>query len=153
MSTTAFTLYFEQYLDQLRRELEAYPDEQQLWLCPAGISNSAGNLCTHLIGNLHHFIGYGLGDTGYVRDRPLEFAIKHVPRATLLREIEQTKTMIAEVLPKVTDLEALYPKQLRDAQLGQYRIHEELVRLCAHLSYHVGQVNYHRRLLTTPSHS
>lgn len=148
MDTSAFVFYFDQYLDQLRQEIEAYPEEQQLWLCPTGISNSAGNLCTHLIGNLHHFIGHGLGDTGYVRDRPLEFSIKDVSKATLLLQIEETRQMIQTVLSQLSNLEAPFPKMLRDAHHGQYSIHKELVRLSMHLSYHVGQVNYHRRLLT-----
>lgn len=149
METSSFIFYFNQYLTQLQQELEAYPDEQQLWLCPTGISNSAGNLCTHLIGNLHHFIGHGLGDTGYVRDRPLEFSIKDVPRATLLSQVEATRQMVQTVLSQLSDLEAPYPKQLRDEHHGQYSIQKELVRLSMHLSYHVGQVNYHRRLLST----
>jgi hypothetical protein len=41
-----------------------------------GISNSAGNLCLHLIGNLNHFIGATLGNTGYVRNREQEFSSK-----------------------------------------------------------------------------
>jgi len=148
METCSFIFYFDQYLEQLQQELEAYPDEQQLWLCPTGISNSAGNLCTHLIGNLHHFIGHGLGDTGYVRDRPLEFNIKDVPRATLLSQVEDTRQMVQTVLSQLSDLETPYPKKLRDVHHGQYSIQKELVRLSMHLSYHVGQVNYHRRLLT-----
>lgn len=148
MQTTAFTDYFNQYFDQLRQDIEAYSDEQQLWLCPPGISNSAGNLCTHLIGNLHHFIGHGLGDTGYVRNRPLEFSIKDVPRADLLQQIETTREMVQSVISSLLDLEAPYPKRLRDGHHGQYSIHKELVRLSMHLAYHVGQVNYHRRLLT-----
>lgn len=147
MQTTSFSFYFEEYLDQLRREIEAYTDESQLWLCPPGISNSAGNLCTHLIGNLHHFMGHGLGDTGYIRNRPLEFSIKDVPRADLLQQIETTRQMIKTVLSAISDMEAPYPKMLRDGHHGQYSIHKELVRLSMHLAYHVGQVNYHRRLL------
>ncbi len=147
MQTTAFTFYFDQYLDQLRQEIEAYPDEQQLWRCPSGISNSAGNLCTHLIGNLHHFIGHGLGNTGYVRDRPLEFSVKEVARADLLQQIETTRQMVQSVISSLPDIEAPYPKMLREAHHGPYSIHKELVRLSMHLAYHVGQVNYHRRLL------
>ncbi|NRB47536.1 MAG: DUF1572 family protein [Saprospiraceae bacterium] len=147
-SQEEFVQYFTQYLDHLKREIEAYENELDLWLCPAGISNSAGNLCTHLVGNLHHFIGYGLGDTGYVRDRPLEFAIKDVPRETLLAELDKTTSMIRTVLLNLPNLGARYPKQLRDEHHGEYSINKELVRLCAHLAYHVGQVNYHRRLLT-----
>lgn len=148
MESSSFIFYFTQYLDQLRQEIKAYPDEQQLWLCPAGINNSAGNLCTHLIGNLHHFIGHGLGDTGYVRDRPLEFSAKHVPKIELLAQIETTRLMVETVLSKLSDLDAPFPKMLRDGHHGQYSIQKELVRLSMHLSYHVGQVNYHRRLLT-----
>ena len=147
MQTTSFSSYFEEYLDQLRREVEAYPDERQLWLCPTGISNSAGNLCTHLLGNLHHFIGHGLGDTGYVRNRPLEFSVTAVPRMDLLDQIESTRQMIETVLSSISDIEAPYPKILRDGHHGPYSIHKELVRLSMHLAYHLGQINYHRRLL------
>ncbi|MCB0635579.1 MAG: hypothetical protein KDC54_03125, partial [Lewinella sp.] len=73
--------YFDQYLDQLANDLRSYPAEDTLWLQPPGINNSAGNLALHLLGNLNHFIGAALGDTGYIRERDLEFGRKGVPRA------------------------------------------------------------------------
>ncbi|MCB0519623.1 MAG: DinB family protein [Lewinellaceae bacterium] len=136
--------HFQHLLHQLKAEIAGYPDEKSLWQAPDGISNSAGNLCYHLCGNLNHFIGHGLGDTGYVRDRPLEFSIRDVPRAELIQWVEQTSDMLARVLPGV-DLEA-------DCQPGLWpepmKVGDELLRLLWHLGYHLGQINYHRRLLT-----
>ena len=137
--------YFEQYLQQLRTELEAYPSEDTLWLQPEGISNTAGNLAYHLLGNLNHFIGTALGRTGYVRDRELEFSIKHVARTELLAWLAETEQMVADTLSTIDDFDAPYPAGYRTEPST---IGGQLYRLLTHLAYHVGQINYHRRLLT-----
>lgn len=139
-----YLTYFNQYLDQLADELRAYPNEESLWLAPAGINNCAGNLAIHLMGNLNHFIGAALGDTGYRRNRELEFAAKEVPREELLRWLAKTRDMLAESLHRVGDFKGPYPTGYRDRDGS---ITDQLNRLLAHLAYHVGQVNYHRRLL------
>lgn len=135
--------YFEDHIDLLVEELNAYPDEASIWALTDGIKNCPGNLVYHLVGNLNHFIGHGIGDTGYVRDRPLEFSIKDVPRATLIQDLEATKVMIREVISQV-DLDAPYPEALfgRPGTTGHF-----LLKLVTHLPYHIGQINYHRRLL------
>ena len=83
-------------LRTLRRELEAYPDETRLWQAVPGMPNTAGTLALHLVGNLRFFIGGTLGDTGYVRDRPAEFARRDVPRRDLIEEIETARAEWAE---------------------------------------------------------
>jgi hypothetical protein len=138
--------YFNQYLDQLARELEAYPSEDTLWMQPPGITNSAGNLALHLLGNLNHFIGAALGESGYKRNRSLEFAIKEIPRSQILAWTAKTKAMLHLTLSQIEDLNGPYP--------GGYRPEEgsvanQLNRLLSHLAYHCGQINYHRRLLAT----
>ncbi len=143
-----FIHYFDRYLKQLDQEIRAYPDEAQLWQLAGDISNTPGNLCLHLIGNLNHFIGHALGDTAYVRNRPLEFSEKSVPRATMLERLTATRSMLAEVLKEVKDLDADYPKGLFPEE-GSVRY--QLLRLLTHLAYHVGQINYHRRLLASSS--
>ena len=141
-----FISYFQQHLEQLKKEINAYEREQDLWIIAPGISNSAGNLCYHLTGNLNHYIGAALGNTGYERDRPLEFSIKDVPRAELVRTIDETSVMIENVLSKVNDLEAEYPEDFFSPQRS---IAHYLFRLITHFNYHLGQINYHRRILTT----
>ncbi len=133
-------------LDLLAKEIEAYPNEESLWAVKGDIKNSAGNLCLHLCGNLQHFIGAILGNSGYVRDRDAEFASKNIPKSTLMDQIRQTKNAIAKTFAsmKDTSLGANYPVNV----FGEPMTTEYfLVHLATHLTYHRGQVNYHRRLL------
>ncbi len=143
-----FIQYFQQHLKQLREEIAAYQNEQDLWVVVPGINNSAGNLCYHLIGNLNYYIGAALGQTGYQRNRDLEFSIKNVPQAELLQGIDEVAEMIARVLPTVENLEAAYPETFF---APKNTIAFYLFRLLTHLNYHLGQVNYHRRLLAVKS--
>lgn len=141
---------FQKYLDRLKDELLAYSDESVMWKVPDGIANSAGNLAVHLYGNLNHFIGAVFGNTGYVRDRPLEFSIKNKPRAEIIEEIDATKQMLNDVLPTLTReiLHADYPIKFGDETPTT---HKWLIQLSTHFVYHLGQINYHRRLLDAPS--
>jgi hypothetical protein len=134
-------------LRTLRRELEAYPDERQIWQEAPGLPNSAGTLALHLAGNLQHYIGARLGGTGYVRNRDAEFSRRNVPRAELVAEIERARSAIAAALPGVPAeaLERDYPEPIADAHI---RTDEYLVHLCVHFAYHLGQLDSHRRLVT-----
>lgn len=135
-------------LRALRRQVEAYPTDEQLWMMPAGVPNSAGTLVLHLAGNLQHFIGARLGDSGYVRQRDLEFSRRDVPRTELLAEITAAERAISTGLARLTDdaIEAaFFPEPLAGASVTTS---EFLVHLAVHLGYHLGQVDYHRRIVT-----
>lgn len=137
---------FERDLLQLKEQIRLYGNESDLWVVKADISNSAGNLCLHLIGNLNHFIGAVLGETGYIRDRDFEFAAKDVPRALLLARIDETIEVVKNTLQQLPDdcFEDNFPVEKR----GQIvKMDHMLVHLYGHLSYHLGQINYHRRLI------
>jgi len=67
---------FVRDLKKLKSEIESYKNEKNIWTKDRNITNSAGNLCLHIIGNLNWFIGGQLGDTGYIRRRDLEFSKK-----------------------------------------------------------------------------
>lgn len=140
---------FDRDLAKLQSEIEAYQDESNLWKTEAGISNSAGNLCLHLVGNLNAFVGAALGNTGYVRNREAEFADKGVRRSSLLAQIRQTREMLPAALNRVTpaQLAETFPVKVFQAETSTEYM---LVHLATHLAYHLGQVNYHRRLLDTP---
>jgi uncharacterized damage-inducible protein DinB len=146
MMTESLKSIFERDLKQLKLEIGLYQQESNLWLTKKGISNAAGNLYLHLIGNLSHFIGAQLGHTGYVRNRPLEFSDKDVPRAALLESIDQVIAKIGKTLDGLDDaeLEKNYPLIVFEKEMttGYFLIH-----LSTHLSYHLGQINYHRRLI------
>lgn len=136
-------------LRALVAEIEAYPSEASLWRLDGDIRNSGGTLALHLAGNLSHFVGAVLGGSGYVRDRDGEFGDRDVPRAEILRRVEEARVQLERALAEL-DRDALaapYPSRA-PASLGEApSTHRMLLHLSGHLMYHLGQVNYHRRLL------
>lgn len=137
---------FAKDLQKLKEEISLYKNEATIWQVEKGIANSAGNLCLHLVGNLNHFIGATLGNTGYVRNRDAEFASKNIPQHQLIKMVEDTISMIETVLPSIKEeqLAGEYPLIVfKDKMRTGYF----LVHLVGHLGYHLGQINYHRRLL------
>ncbi|HEX5574301.1 MAG TPA: DinB family protein [Gemmatimonadales bacterium] len=138
---------FERDLNTLRREVEAYSNDQQVWQIVPGLTNPAGTLVLHLAGNLQHYLGARLAGTGYVRNRDAEFSRRNVPRVTLLSEIEAAREAMRAGLAALseTQLAEEYPEIIAGARLvtGVYLIH-----LTTHLTYHLGQVDYHRRVVT-----
>lgn len=140
-----FKLYSRD-LHRLKSEISQYQDEANLWKVDGEVSNSAGNLCLHLIGNLQTYFGSVYGNTGYVRDREKEFSDKAVPREQLLFMIDETEAMLKQVLPSINQgqLEEDYPMEVFDYSMKSAYF---FVHLAVHLGYHLGQINYHRRLL------
>jgi hypothetical protein len=139
--------FLRRELRSLRLELEAYPDERLIWALPPGAPNSAGTLALHLAGNLRHYIGALLGGSGYVRNREEEFAARDVPRAELLANLAEADDAIQSTLPRLTEAELSlpYPEPIREQHL---ETRDLLIHLATHLAYHLGQVSYHRRLVT-----
>jgi uncharacterized damage-inducible protein DinB len=137
---------FERDLNRLITEIGLYNEEESIWKIDKGISNSAGNLTLHLIGNLNTYIGKELGDTGYVRNRELEFSTKFVKREALLNGLMQTKEVIKQSLSNLSndDLNQEYPILVFTEKTTTEYL---LVHLTTHLTYHLGQINYHRRLI------
>ncbi|MDQ6469095.1 DUF1572 family protein [Flavobacterium sp. LHD-80] len=137
---------FERDLNKLKFEIESYQDESKIWEIDKNVSNSAGNLCLHLIGNLNTYIGAEIGKTGYIRNRPLEFSLKDIPKTELISKIEEALFVVNNALDSLTetDLQAIYPQIVFEKEMttGFFLVH-----LSTHLAYHLGQINYHRRLL------
>jgi uncharacterized damage-inducible protein DinB len=139
-------------LKALKRELEAYPDERVIWSTPPGIANSAGTLALHLAGNLQAFIGAALGNSGYRRNRQAEFERREVPRAELLAEIDQAIEAVDSTLLRLDDDQLTAPFPIEFGTL-HVTTGDFLVHLATHLAFHLGQVDYHRRLSTGDSRS
>jgi hypothetical protein len=137
-------------LRALAREVEAYPDEHDLWRLPPGLPNSGGTLALHLAGNLQHYLGARLGGTDYRRDRPAEFAVRDVPRSEILRRIEAARAAVRAAADRVNEatLQSDFPEVVGDSRVvtGEYLIH-----LISHFAYHLGQLDYHRRVVTGDS--
>ncbi len=140
------TQFFKRDLDKLIEEISLFKNEEDVWKIKKGISNSAGNLTLHLIGNLNYFIGTALGHTNYVRDREKEFSLKDIPREKLVGDIKDLQTMIENTLSKIQseELKKDFPWTFNDKELSTENM---LIHLSAHLNYHLGQVNYLRRIL------
>ncbi len=137
---------FDTAIDALKEEINLYETETAIWKVAPGIANSGGNLCLHLCGNIRHFVGAVLGDTGYQRDRPYEFAAKDLPRSVLLEAIEDTRKTIHTVIPTLSD--ELLAADFKDNPMNQPMTYGTFVtHLYGHFRYHTGQINYHRRLI------
>lgn len=134
-------------LDKLEKEISLYPTLNSLWEIQGDIKNSGGNLCLHLCGNLQHFIGAVLGNSGYVRNREKEFSLTGLSAKDLVREIITTKEAVKYALAKVDPslLDKNYPIPVFEEPMTTMYF---LIHLTAHLEYHLGQVNYHRRLVS-----
>jgi hypothetical protein len=146
MILSNFSEFLLRDLNKLKEEISLYKNESDLWVIKGDVKNSAGTLALHLIGNVKHFIGAQLGGTGYVRNRDKEFSDRNVPRENMLKEIDEAINMLKKVMPalKEADLEKQYPLEF----LGEKRtIGYILLVVATHLNYHLGQVNYHRRLI------
>ena len=147
MLVSAVAAILDRDLQTLAREVAAYPDERALWQTPPGITNSAGTLAVHLAGNIRHYLGAKLGGTGYVRDRPAEFASRDVPRATILAQIEEARAAVRAAAARTPDERLVedYPEVIAGVRVatGEYLVH-----LVSHFAYHLGQLDYHRRVVT-----
>lgn len=131
----------------LKSELLAYEDERDLWRSVPGLPNSAGTIALHVAGSLQHFVGSQLGKTGYVRDREAEFALRNLPVSQLVEEVDSTIAAL-EVSFRRLEEEAMdrpFPQQVAGVRPT---VAEYLVHLVAHLAYHLGQIDYHRRCVS-----
>ncbi|HMS35490.1 MAG TPA: DUF1572 family protein [Ignavibacteria bacterium] len=134
------------FLNSLSDEISSYKIEENIWKVSGEIINTPGNLCLHICGNLNHFFGAVIGNTGYVREREPEFSKKNINRAELLKGVEETKKMIEKIFDGLTrdDINKIYPIDKFGENVNYDFIFSRLV---SHLAYHVGQINYHRRIL------
>jgi uncharacterized damage-inducible protein DinB len=140
------TQLFLRDLEKLKTEITSFKDEKKIWEVSGDIKNSAGNLCLHLCGNLQHFIGAVLGNSGYLRYRDAEFSKKNVPIRELVAEVNMTVNVVEKTLKelKEDDLQKIYPINVFGYEMTTEYL---LTNMVTHLTYHLGQINYHRRLL------
>jgi hypothetical protein len=133
-------------LATLKEDINSYANESDLWLLKGSITNSPANLALHVCGNLKHNIGTILGNSGYIRNRNAEFSATGLSKHDILIEIDSTISMISPVFDSLSQNDLLKPWPNDFYGEGQ-TIGSVIVRLAAHFGYHLGQINYHRRLL------
>jgi DinB superfamily len=136
----------------LERELDLYPDDASVWRELLGLPNPAGTLFLHLSGSLQYFFGAVLGGSGYVRDRAAEFSKRDVPRSELKQELSRARQGVLATFANLTqdNLEQVFPANFADAE---FSTRLTLLQFLSHLVYHLGQIDYHRRAVTSNSAS
>jgi hypothetical protein len=134
-------------LATLAQHIQAFPVEELLWQTAPGITNAAGNLVLHLEGNLREYIGRQLGNIPFERDRPQEFTTKSLGKAELLRRVAHLSEIIPAVISSLSpeQLTTVYPQVVLERELS---VQGFLVHLYGHLSWHMGQIDYIRRVLS-----
>lgn len=142
-----YARYIGRELATVRDQLLAYPDTAAVWALPDGLPNSAGTLALHIAGNLRFYIGAKLGGSGYVRDRDAEFSLRGVERDELVRLIETASDEVTRALATLDDsqLDEPFPVEVAGVRLPTGRF---IGHLAVHLAYHLGQMDYHRRIVT-----
>lgn len=147
MLNETLAAFYERDLRKLIEEINLFENEADLWRTTGTFSNAAGNLVLHLTGGMNHHIGASLGRNGYIRDRSLEFSQKNVPRAQLIAGVEMLIEVIRQTLAVLTQeqMDAEFPAFFDQPGTSTAYV---LVQLLAHLNYHLGQINYLRRMLS-----
>ena len=88
-----------------------------------------------------------LGKNGYARNRDAEFGSRDIPRAELLREIDNAIAAVDIGMSTISeeDLRKPFPEKVGgvSSSTGAFLAH-----FATHLAYHLGQVDYHRRIMT-----
>jgi hypothetical protein len=134
-------------LTRLIQQIEAYPNDATLWQTHPAITNSAGNLVLHLEGNLREYIGRQLGNIPYTRKRELEFSSRGISQEELLRRVAELKVTIPSVIERLSpeQFEMEYPEIVLQRATST---HEFVIHLHGHLNWHMGEIDYLRRILT-----
>jgi uncharacterized damage-inducible protein DinB len=131
----------------MKNELLAYQDEGDIRRSVPGLPNTAGTIALHVAGNLQHFVGAQLGKSGYVRDRDAEFGRREVSVAEIVDELDKTIAALDATFARLEEkaMDRPFPQEIAGVRptVGEFLVH-----LVAHLAYHLGQIDYHRRCIT-----
>ncbi len=123
---------------------------EQLWTRPYGYGNTAGHLVLHLTGNLNYYVGARIMNTGYVRDRPREFAdTARRAKDDVLQAFDQAVDLLLAALGAQGDADWSRPIEAAGAEDVKDRL-SMFVRCVAHLDHHCGQMIYICRELAAP---
>lgn len=148
MLTQSLSELYDREIQSVIKELKAYRNPQQIWVKEKLVNNTAGNLALHLAGNLRHFFGAVISKDGYQRNREAEFSRNNVALEEMIADLSKASEVVKKALASLSaeELEAIYPLKIQDKEMTTEFF---ILHLLAHLSYHLGQISYHRRLLDT----
>ena len=139
---------FSRDLARLKKQIDEFADDDGLWTVLPGVTNSAGNLALHLEGNLREYVGRQLGGIEYQRKRDLEFSQKGLTKTEILSRLTELGQVIPSVIESLTSeqIDSEYPSVVLDAPMSTQQF---LIHLYGHLNWHLGQIDYLRRMATS----
>lgn len=131
---------------ELHKWVDPLSDEE-FWRNPYAYGNSVGHLVLHLTGNLSYYIGARIAETGYVRNRDLEFTeTKRPSKLEVMRRLDETIAMVIAAIEKQKDGDWTLPYSAEREPEAKDRF-TVLLRCAVHFYHHVGQINYLSREL------
>jgi hypothetical protein len=144
LSNTVADGFIKSYQDFARRvrTLAEGLSEEQFWRKPYPYGNSFGNLVLHLTGNLNYYIGAQIANTGYVRERELEFAGNQTRlKGEVLRYLDEAVRTVVESIRAQTQesWEDDYTAVGVDDVTNRIGI---FLRCATHFHHHIGQMTY-----------
>ena len=145
MTIAQFKESYLHLLEYLEKEISAFKSDSELYKVSGTIINTAGNLSLHLCGNIQNYLGAMLGGTGYIRNRGAEFSRKDFAKTILLDEIKKARDAVIATFNKIIedDLNKLFP----ETPYWKGSTTEQVLVIClSHFNYHLGQINYLRRM-------
>jgi hypothetical protein len=137
-ATNELASLFDRDLTRLSQQIQAFPNDDALWQTLPGVVNAAGNLALHIEGNLREYVGRQLGNMPYSRNRELEFSLSGVS------ELRQLVPSVIAALSS-QQMEREYPEVVLGVAISTRQF---LIHLSGHLNWHLGQIDYLRRILT-----
>ena len=139
-----FSRYYQLVADKVRALVAPLSDDQ-IWSRPYPYGNSIGHLLLHITGNLNYYVGAQIAQTGYVRNRDLEFSDQtRKSKNVLIREFDEAMAIVQDTIAKQSpgDWSAAYTaKGLEDAG-NRFTV---FLRCAAHMDHHIGQIMYLRK--------
>jgi hypothetical protein len=150
MVREAYASEYQMRSADLHKWVDPLTDEQ-FWSNPYCYGNSVGHLVLHLTGNLSYYIGARVADTGYERNRDLEFTETRRPaKAEVMRKFDETIAMVISTIEKQSpgDWTAPYSAEREPEAKDRFTV---FLRCAVHLYHHVGQINYLSRELRKSS--
>jgi len=133
--------YYEYVAKQVHKWVDPLSQEN-FWRNPYSYGNSVGHLVLHLTGNLNYYIGARVAETGYIRNRDLEFTEpQKLPKEQVMQRFDATVAMVVATLHKQspTDWMAAYSAERESEAKDRFTI---FLRCAAHAYHHVGQIIY-----------
>lgn len=132
--------YIQHLAGRVEKAVRSVPKDK-VYVKPFSYGNSIGHLVLHLTGNLNHYIGAGIAKTGYLRDRPKEFADSNPPPPDeALRRFHDAITMVIKTVQGLDEAGWQAPNEKKEHPIST---HFGLVLVCvSHINNHIGQMAY-----------